>query len=259
MQAVASSGTPLTSFQWPQTIGTATGTAKKQQLQLGAAISALPPNTIIKATSVPNNTASVHTNNGSSILTSSVAALQVRRPTIYIKREPPKRTIRSVTLELIEKNPLAHLGLHTSRLPLLKNVVCTKANITLNDCYLTLKKLKQNEDFALLAEYFEMTELEVQQIFARTVVKLARYLRFLIRWPDSKRYYDRHKNLPFAFRPNLSHVQSLIECVETDMSTNPIQNECTNYKFILSINTNGKWKIILFQLKIFLDKNSLKA
>ncbi|XP_065370559.1 uncharacterized protein Camp isoform X2 [Calliphora vicina] len=245
LQTVASAGTPLTSFQWQQTIGsTSAVNAKKQQQQLGAAISSLPPNTIIKATTAPSNTHTLQNHNGNSSilstsLNSSSSALHVRRPTIYIKRELPKRSIRSVTLELIEKNPHIHLGLHTTRLPLLKNVICTRANITLLDCYLTLKKLKQNEDFSLLAEYFEMTEGEIQQIFAKTVVKLARYLRFLIRWPDSKKYYDRHKNLPFTFRQNLSHVQSLIECVETDMPTSPLQIDCTNYKFILSINTNG--------------------
>ncbi|XP_037815554.1 uncharacterized protein LOC119606206 isoform X1 [Lucilia sericata] len=247
LQTIASTGTPLTSFQWQQTIGSANAAnaKKQQQQQLGAAISSLPPNTIIKATSAPNNNQILHTANGTSSLLSNslnttASTMQVRpRPTIFIKREVPKRTIRTVTLELIEKNPHIHLGLHNTRLPLLKNVICTRANITLIDCYLTLKKLKQNEDFSLLAEYFELTEGEVQQIFAKTVVKLARYLRFLIRWPDSKKYYDRHKNLPFAFRQNLSHVQSLIECVETDMPTSPLQIDCTNYKFILSINTNG--------------------
>ncbi|KAM7342989.1 cathelicidin-like antimicrobial protein isoform 2-T2 [Cochliomyia hominivorax] len=245
LQTVASAGTPLTSFHWQPTVGGSNAAAAKKQQQLGAAINSLPPNTIIKATTAPNANHTLNTSNGnSSILTSSHnnsagTTLQVRRPTIFIKREVPKRTIRTVTLELIEKNPHIHLGLHSTRLPLLKNVICTRANITLVDCYLTLKKLKQNEDFSLLAEYFEMSEGEVQQIFARTVVKLARYLRFLIRWPDSKRYYDRHKYLPFAFRQNLSHVQSLIECVETDMPASPLQIDCTNYKFILCINTNG--------------------
>lgn len=237
---MTSAGTPLTSFQWQQAVGGNAAAAKKQQ-QIGAAISSLPPNTIIKATTAPVNNQIIHTPNGNtSILSSNTSTPQVRRPTIYIKRELPKRPIRSVTLELIEKNPLVHLGLNTSRLPLLKNVICTRASIPLIDCYLTLKKLKQNEDISLLAEYFELTEGEIQQIFAKTVVKLARYLRFLIRWPDSKKYYDRHKNLPFAFRQNLSHVQSLIECVETDVTPSPLQIDCTNYKFILSINTNGK-------------------
>ena len=242
LQTMASAGTPLTSFQWQPTIGGSnTAAAVKKQQQLGAAISSLPPNTIIKATTGPTNNNSLHTaNGGSSILTNATSTVQVRRPTIFIKREVPKRTIRTVTLELIEKNPQVHLGVQANCLPLIKNVVCTTGNLSLVDCYLTLKKLKQNEDFSLLAEYFEMTEGEIQQIFAKTVVRLARYLRYLIRWPDSKKYYERHKNLPFPFRPNLSYVQSLIECVETDMPTSPLQIDCTNYKFILSINLNGK-------------------
>ncbi|XP_036334260.1 uncharacterized protein LOC118744929 [Rhagoletis pomonella] len=257
LQTIASAGTPLTSFQWQQTIGgpggtTITTTPSKKQ-QIGAAISSLPPNTIIQAT---GGGSSSHSNNvqtnggiGSTItsasnattfnaVTSQGTTLQVRRPTFVIKRELPKRTIRCVTLELIEKNPYVHLGVLSNRLPLLKNVICTTADVPLLDCYVTLKKLRQNEEFALLSEYFELSETEAQQIFARTIVKLARYLRYLVRWPNSKKYYDRHKNLPFAFRPNLSHVQSLIECVETDIQQQ-IQNDCSNYKFILSITPNG--------------------
>ncbi|XP_053963522.1 uncharacterized protein LOC128866651 isoform X1 [Anastrepha ludens] len=255
LQTIASAGTPLTSFQWQQTIGgpggtTITTTPNKKQ-QIGAAISSLPPNTIIQASSGGSisNSSNVQTNGGIgttitpagntfSAVTSQGTTVQVRRPTIVIKREVPKRTIRSVTLELIEKNPYVHLGVLANRLPLLKNVICNTANVPLLDCYVTLKKLRQNEEFALLAEYFELSESEVQQVFARTIVKLARYLRYLVRWPDSKKYYDRHKNLPFAFRSNLSHVQSLIECVETDMQRQ-IQIDCSNYKFILSITPNG--------------------
>lgn len=250
LQTIASAGTPLTSFQWQQTIGGSSASSQSsptKKQQLGAAISSLPPNTIIKATSAnslqsSNGTAAtlLSQNITSSAVVSPVTSMQVRRPTFIIKRDVPERTIRTITLELIEKNPLVHLGIPTSRLPLLKNVICSTANVSLVDCYLTLKKLKQNEDFSLLAEYFEMSEGDVQHTFARTVVRLGRYLRFLINWPDSKKYYDRHKNLPFAFRQNLSHVQSLIECVEVDMAPSPLQIDCACFKFILSINTNGK-------------------
>uniref|UniRef100_A0A1A9WWQ5 DDE Tnp4 domain-containing protein n=1 Tax=Glossina brevipalpis TaxID=37001 RepID=A0A1A9WWQ5_9MUSC len=243
LQTIASAGTPLTSFQWQQTAGSGNNTNFSNPLkkgQLGAAISSLPPNTIIK----PANTALTSATNsfGNSVSnnqTSVNATTLLRRPTIYIKRDIPKRTVRTVTLELIEKNPYIHLGVHTNRLPILKNVVCPTANVSLVNCYLTLKKLRQNEDFSLLAEYFEMSEVDVQQIFARSVVKLAKYLRFLIRWSDSKKYYDRHKTLPFAYRQNLSYVQSLIECVETEMSPLSLQMDCNVYKYILSINMNG--------------------
>ncbi|XP_013102823.1 uncharacterized protein LOC106083997 isoform X2 [Stomoxys calcitrans] len=241
LQTVASAGTPLTSFQWQQTIGGSSTTKK----QLGAAISSLPPNTIIKATTASslqnsNGTGSLLNQSiSSSAVVSPVASMQVRRPTLIIKRDVPERTIRTITLEMIEKNPSTHLGIPSSRLPLLKNVICSTANVSLVDCYLTLKKLKQNEDFSSMADYFEMSEGDAQHAFARTIVKLARYLRFLINWPDSKKYYDRHKGLPFAFRQNLFHVQSMIECVEVDMTPSPLQIDCACFKFILSINTNG--------------------
>ncbi|KAI9582945.1 uncharacterized protein LOC119636436 isoform X1 [Glossina fuscipes] len=241
LQTIASAGTPLTSFQWQQTVGNVGGSSTNlpnpmKKAQLGAAISSLPPNTIIKPADAALTSGANSVGSHSSL---NATTLQVRRPTIYIKRDVPKRTVRTVTLELIEKNPYIHLGVHASRLPVLKNVVCPTANVSLVNCYLTLKKLRQNEDFSLLAEYFEMSEIEVQQIFARSVVKLAKYLRFLIRWSDSKKYYDRHKSLPFAYRQNLSYVQSLIDCVETEMAPLSLQIDCNVYKYILCINMNG--------------------
>lgn len=258
LQTINSAGTPITAFdgklysiqQSGTTITAATSASNKKQQQITAAIGSLPPSTIIQATSatelnkVNANVSAVPyiQTNGTNFNTLSAqtgTALQVRRPTIYIKRDTTKRTIRTVTLELIEKNPYVHLGVASNRLLILKNIVCVTANVSLIDLYITLKKLRQNEDFALLAEYFELSETEVQHIFMRSVVKLAGYLRFLVCWPDSKKYYDRHKNLPFAFRSKLSHVQSLIECVETDMQRPVMQFDCNNYKFILTISTNG--------------------
>lgn len=165
----------------------------------------------------------------------------VRRPTIFIKG-PIKKSIRNVTVELITKSPKLHLGITSDRLEILKTVAFQKANITNFDLYLTLKKLRVNESFAILGEYFEYSESEVQKIFARTVIKLAKYLKFLIRWPEGEKY-DRHKNLPISFRSKLSYVQSLIECVETDIRSTQCPTldtvDCKNFKFVLAITPSG--------------------
>uniref|UniRef100_A0A1A9W9P0 DDE Tnp4 domain-containing protein n=1 Tax=Glossina brevipalpis TaxID=37001 RepID=A0A1A9W9P0_9MUSC len=199
--------------------------------------------TRVMITSIPMKTqplevgSNVYTNTTTKLTTSANA--QAKRPTVYIKREAPRqRTICTVTLELIEKNPYIYLGIDPTRLNVLKNVICPTANVNLVECYLTLKKLRQNEEFSILAGYFEISEIVVQQIFARTIVKLATYLRFLIRWSDSKKY-DRHKTLPFAFRDNLSNVQSLVECVETDILPSSLQIDCSSYKYIVTVNMNG--------------------
>lgn len=161
-----------------------------------------------------------------------------KRPTIFIKRDAPKRTIRAITLELIEKNPSVHLGVRENYLPLLKNTICSVTGIPLVEMYLTIKKLKLNEDFALLAEYFEMSEPQVQNIFVHNLVKLARFMKYLISWPKNQSHYERHRNLPFAYRRGLNTVQNMVECVETDMRT-PLHIDCSNFKFIFSINTNS--------------------
>ncbi|XP_030386118.1 uncharacterized protein LOC115632949 isoform X2 [Scaptodrosophila lebanonensis] len=251
-----------TSLQWQSTLGD----IKKGHL--GTAIS-LPPNTIIKATTRPaavgasSNSSSIGNGNNNmnakqvlsniSAVASSIASTLTSsttsntpavgsvaspvRQTFFIKREVPQRTMRGMTLNLIENNPMLHLGIQPDRLALLKRTICRTANVTHLDCCIALKKLRQNESFSLLGEYFEYSEADVESIFTRTLVKMARYLRHLIRWPDSKRYYERLKYLPLAYRRNLLHMQSLIECVETEVSET-LNLGCSSYKFILCINTN---------------------
>lgn len=274
LQTITSSGTPITTFDGKlysiqqnsnnTAIGNSITTNNKKHQIINATdgannvITTGNANTAFKfASSSENKHFALPFIQSNGVLNSNNSGVTVRRPTIYIKREAPKKTIRSVTTELIEKNPHIHLGVSTERLGILKNVVCTTANIPVIDLYLTLKKIRQNEDFTLLAEYFEFSENEVQQIFTRTIVKLARYLKYLIRWPESKKYYDRHKNLPIAFRSKLSYVQSLIECVDTEIQAPTMypsveQLDCSNYKFILTITPTG---VISYVSDAFVGQN----
>ncbi|XP_026836254.1 uncharacterized protein LOC6548139 isoform X2 [Drosophila erecta] len=229
--------------------------AKKYTQSLGMAINSLPPNTIIKATTRPAQTtpltpiSAVVTSSpstpsmrrNSTQFTPTVAAVSSAvRQTVFIKRElpQPQRSMRSMTLGLVEQAPLLHLGVAPEHLSLLKRQICRNANVTHLDCCLTLRKLKQNEQFALLAENFELSESDVEDTFKRTLIKLARYLRPLIRWPDARHHNERFKHTPFDYRANLLHVRSLIECVETNVPID-LGLGCDSYKFILCINTNG--------------------
>lgn len=164
----------------------------------------------------------------------------MKRPTIMVSRDLPKRTIRTVTLEMIERKPLMHIGVHEKFLPLLKNIICSIADVSLVDLYITLKKLKQNEDFSLIAEYFEMSEQQIQDVFVTTLVRCARFLKYLLSWPNHQSRYERHRNLPFVYRKNLHSIQNVVECVETEMRI-PLHVNCNNYKFILTIDTNSKY------------------
>uniref|UniRef100_A0A1B0BBS6 DDE Tnp4 domain-containing protein n=1 Tax=Glossina palpalis gambiensis TaxID=67801 RepID=A0A1B0BBS6_9MUSC len=250
LETIPSTGTPVTSFQWQQTDSSGNGisatpislASPMNNEQYGSTMNALTPYTVIKTEGtvlpfgnnyIPNNAL----NNQQSSL--NVTSQPYSGSTIYIRGNASERTIRTVTLELIEKNSYVHLGIHANCLPILKNVVCRTANVSLMDCYITLKKLRLNEDFSLLSQYFEISEAEIQQIFVRSVVKLSKYLRLLIRWPDSKKGNNRYKDLPLAYRQNLSHVRSLVECVETEIAPSSLQIDCHVYKYILSINTNG--------------------
>lgn len=189
--------------------------------------------------------ASQFSNNGISATTSSPIS---RRPTVFLKTPTPKpKTIRVLTIENIEKSPLLYVGLPKEPLNVLKTVISRLTDIPTMNLYLTLKKIRLNEDFNILSDEFELEETEAEKIFTYTVVKLARYMKNLIRWPDSKKYYDRHKNLPIAFRSRLSHVQSLVECVDTEfqprtMHPHDLQLDslnCDKLKFLLALSPNG--------------------
>lgn len=217
---------------------------------LGDAISSLPPNTIIKATtrqpvSVNSNSLAAPTNSAPSLVTTTTPAAaptvsSAVRQAVFLRRDVPQRTMRSMTLGSIDMASNLHLGLSSVHLPLFKRHICKYANLTHLDCCITLRKLRLNEPFSLLAEFFELSESEVEQTFKRTLLKLARCLRPLIRWPDTKHYSERLKYMPLAFRANLLHVRSLIECVETDVSET-LNFGCSSYKFILCLNTNGEF------------------
>ncbi|KAH8384689.1 hypothetical protein KR093_005562, partial [Drosophila rubida] len=213
---------------------------------LGDAISSLPPNTIIKATTRPSlasssNGLSSYVNASSVSVSTPAAAPAVAsavRQAVFLNRDMQQRTVRSMTLGAIDVASTLYLGLSNEHLPLFKRHICKFSNLTHMDCCITLRKLRLNEPFTLLAEFFELTESVVKDTFKRTLVKLARCLRPLIRWSDAKHYSERLKHMPLAYRSNLLHVRSLIECVETEVCET-LDFGCASYKFILCLNTNG--------------------
>ncbi|XP_034477482.1 uncharacterized protein LOC117783998 isoform X2 [Drosophila innubila] len=240
----SSYGTTSTSLPW-QASAPVVGVRKES---LGEAISSLPPNTIIKATtrhplatsnnSLPGYVSAPSTAASASAPAAAPAVASAVRQAVFLKRDMPQRTMRSMTLSSIDMASSLHLGVSDMHLPLFKRHICKYANLTHLDCCITLRKLRLNEPFTLLAEFFELSESEVKQTFKRTIVKLARCLRPLICWPDAKHYSERLKHMPLAYRSNLLHVRSLIECVETEVSAT-LNFGCSSYKFILCLNTNG--------------------
>ncbi|SPP74957.1 Hypothetical predicted protein [Drosophila guanche] len=217
---------------------------------LGIAISSLPPNTIIKrAAATPSATANPATSRStlSSLLhnPSTPAVTPASRissavhQAVFVKREvPQQRSMRSITMRQMENASMQYLGLASEHLSILKRHICRSAAVTHLDCCITLRKLRQNESFAQLAECFELSESDAEETFKRSIIKLARCLRPLICWPDANHFLDRLKHTPLDYRSDLMHLRSMIECVETDVSE-ALDFSCPTYKFILCINTNG--------------------
>ncbi|KAH8258352.1 hypothetical protein KR038_009919, partial [Drosophila bunnanda] len=236
--------------------------ARQDAQGLGVAISSLPPNTIIKATtrqalvppigvstltstteslpSTPSTSRTTSVQNTPTVLADSRVSSAVRQA-VFIKRNLPlpQRSMRSLTLSLMEQSTMLHLGVAGEHLPLLKRLICRTANIAHLDCFITLRKLRQNEPFALLAQSFELSELDTEELFKRTLIKLARCLAPLIRWPDVRHHHERLKHTPLEYRANLLHLRSMIECVETDVAEDLRWDSSSSYKFILCFDTNG--------------------
>ncbi|BFG04929.1 uncharacterized protein DMAD_03782 [Drosophila madeirensis] len=209
---------------------------------LGIAISSLPPNTIIKrAAATPSATATpslLHSQSSPAVTPASRISSAVHQA-VFVKREvPQQRSMRSITMGQMENATMQYLGLASEHLSILKRHICRSAAVTHLDCCLTLRKLRQNEPFAQLAECFELSEYDAEETFKRTIIKLARCLRPLICWPDANHFLDRLKHTPLDYRSDLMHLRSMIECVETDVSE-ALDFSCPTYKFILCINTNG--------------------
>ncbi|KAH8297010.1 hypothetical protein KR044_003317, partial [Drosophila immigrans] len=237
-------GVTPTSVPWQ----TSTPVVDIKKEALGDAISSLPPNTIIKATTRPSLGSSSNPLSGyvnaSSISVSAPAAAATPpvtsavRQAVFLNRDMQQRTKRSMTLSAIDMASTLHLGVPSELLPLFKRHICKFGNLTHLDCCITLRKMRLNEPFTLLAEFFDLSELVVKETFKQTLVKLARCLRPLICWPDAKHYSERLKHMPLDYRSNLLHVRSLIECVETEVCET-LDFGCSSYKFILCLNTNG--------------------
>lgn len=195
----------------------------------------------------PTQAAAQIFNNGLTTCNTSNST-HISRQAVFLKTQVQKpKSIRNLTIENIEKSPQLYIGLSKERLNVLKNVTSRLTDITTMDLYVTLKKIRLNEDFNILSDCFELEDGEVQKVFSTTVVKLAKYMKSLIRWPDYKKYYDRHKNLPIAFRSRLSYVQSLVECIDTDFQPKTLHPHdiqldsmyCDKLKFLLAMSPNG--------------------
>ncbi|XP_030762457.1 uncharacterized protein LOC115887232 [Sitophilus oryzae] len=151
-----------------------------------------------------------------------------------------------VTRCVVEKNAKFYLGAPNMWLPDLVNLLSAKTNLTKDNIYLTLMKIKLNDPFQRLGHMFGMSTGNASKIFAKSLVQLELYLSTLIFWPPSEKikYF-----LPIPFRARYHNVQSIIDCLEIEIEkpTNPVQQaltwseykKCNTLKYLVSSTPDG--------------------
>lgn len=158
-----------------------------------------------------------------------------------------EKKCREVCSELMLKNPKLFLGIDPENVFIIKLL---SKNIETNDnernVFITLRKIKLNESYALLGCHFALSESYVGRLVSKTIPILGRCLRQLIFRPDKETIL---RNLPVAFRANYSHTSEIIDCFEIELQkpSNPVHQsltwseykKCNTVKYLISGTPDG--------------------
>lgn len=161
------------------------------------------------------------------------------------KEEQETRAL-NVTRCIIEQNAKFYLGVPNNWLPHLVNLLSVKTNLSKENIYLTLMKIKLKDSFRRLGHMFGTSTGNASKIFAKTLVQIEPFLSTLIFWPPSEKikYF-----LPIPFRARYHNVQSIIDCLEIEIEkpTNPVKQaltwseykKCNTLKYLVSSTPDG--------------------
>lgn len=156
-----------------------------------------------------------------------------------------KSQMRSCTLLAIEKEPKMLLGVPKKSYYIIK-LLSENLPLPTVDILITLKKIKLNESFSILALQFGYTQSAISRIFSKCLPLLAMKMKELIIWPTTKEIF---KNLPIAFRARYSNVVSIIDCLEIQIEkpSNAVHQslswsqykKCNTLKYLISCTPDG--------------------
>ncbi|GBM78426.1 hypothetical protein AVEN_96767-1 [Araneus ventricosus] len=159
--------------------------------------------------------------------------------------EDYKKLLRTGTILAIEKKPFLNLGVPKECF-FIVSLLSKKTNCPHVNVLITLKKIRLNDPYAILAQQFGMSESNICRIFKETVRFIAIALQELIIWPDARKVRER---LPIAFRARYAKVQSIIDCfeIEIEKPSNPIHQALTwseykkanTLKYLISCTPDG--------------------
>lgn len=156
-----------------------------------------------------------------------------------------KIRMHSCMLAAIEKEPKMLIGLDKESYHLIKllseNIPLPTINILI-----TLKKIKLNEPFSILALQFGYPEREICRIFTNNMPLIAGHIKEFIVWLTSSQV---HLKLPISFRAQYANVVSIINCLEIEIEkpsheihqslTWSQYNRCNTLKYLISSTLDG--------------------
>lgn len=151
----------------------------------------------------------------------------------------------SSMLTAIEKEPKMLLGLPKQSYHLIK-LLSDNIPLSTKHILITLKKIKLNESFSILALQFGYSQSTISRIFSTSIPLIAAKLKDLIVWPASS---DIYKNLPISFRCRYANVVSIIDCLEIQIEkpSNAVHQsltwsqykKCNTLKYLISCTPDG--------------------
>ncbi|KAM3965309.1 uncharacterized protein ACR2FA_000698 [Aphomia sociella] len=156
-----------------------------------------------------------------------------------------KNQMRSCMLTAVQKEPEMLLGLPRRSYYLIK-ILSENIPLPTIDILITLKKIKLNESFSILALQFGYTQSTVSTIFSKGVLLLAEKMKKLIVLPTPAEIFN---NLPISFRARYSNVVSIIDYLEIEIEkpSNVVHQsltwsqfkKCNTLKYLISYTPDG--------------------
>lgn len=154
--------------------------------------------------------------------------------------KPPAKlpTVSQAIILLMNSDPYKYLGLSSSTIDLVE-IIASNSSISEINIILTFRKIKLDEDFSVLDDYFNLGEGEAKQLFQYTVSAIAKYMHTLVTLPSK---YAIFEDIPVSSRRTLCQVRYYLSYFSifieetNDLLTNEVtyngQNHCIHYFYL---------------------------
>lgn len=156
-----------------------------------------------------------------------------------------KENVEQRTIYVIEKNPKLYIGVPIESMFIIDQI-STMCQLTKIELYVTLKKIRLNLPYKILADDFCLSASTVCAIIKKSLPKLVTYLKPFIQW---KSLSEIQKCLPIPFRMRYKNVQCIIDCFEIAIQKpqNPVlqsfswseYKKCNTMKYLISCTPDG--------------------